>query len=115
MRILIKTQAFNDFFDSVGDNVKKKIDYVANILIQNKVVNTKFVKKLENTDFYEMRISVDNEYRVVLFSIDRENIIEATQILMLNGFIKKSNKDYPPQIEIAKRIIQTLSKNESED
>ena len=114
MRTLIKTQAYIEFYNSVSEKVKKKIDYVSNIIIQNKVVNTNFVKKVENTDFYEMRISTGNEYRVILFSIDHENIIESTQILMLNGFIKKSKKDYPPQIEIAKRIIKQLE-DESED
>ena len=39
---------------------------------QIKVVSTKFVKKLEGTDFYGMRISVGNEYRVILFTIDSE-------------------------------------------
>lgn len=66
-----------------------------------KVVSTKFVKRLEGTYFYEMRISVNNEYRVILFTIDKENFIEAEQILLLNGFVKKSTKDYKKQISIA--------------
>lgn len=56
-----------------------------------------------------MRISLNNEYRVILFTIDHPNIIQATQIIMLNGFIKKSTKDYKPQIDIANRILQRLS------
>lgn len=66
-----------------------------------KVVSTKFVKRLEGTYFYEMRISVNNEYRVILFTIDKENFIEAEQILLLNGSVKKSTKDYKKQISIA--------------
>lgn len=95
---------------TLSDKVQEKVDYVSNILIQNKVVSTKFVKKLENTEYYEMRISVGNEYRVILFTIDHSNLIEATQVLLLNGFIKKSTKDYKKQLEIADRIIQSLSK-----
>ena len=53
-----------------------------------------------------MRVSVgSNEYRTVLFAINHENIILATQILVLNAFLKKSEKDYKKQIEIAERIL----------
>lgn len=77
---------------------------------QNKVVSTKFVKKLEGTDFYEMRISVGNEYRVILFTIDSESFIEADEVLLLNGFMKKSTKDYKAQIQIAENILSELAK-----
>ena len=79
-----------------------------NILAEIKVVNTKLVKKLVDTDFYELRISVGNEYRVILFTIDHENLIEATQILLLNGFIKKSTKDYKKEIDKALQILNNL-------
>ncbi len=45
------------------------------------------------------------EYRTILFAIDKANVIEATKIILLNGFLKKSNKDYRKQIEIAQSII----------
>ena len=79
-----------------------------NVLAEIRVVNTKLVKKLVDTDFYELRISVGNEYRVILFTIDHENLIEAEQILLLNGFIKKSTKDYKKEIEKAQRILNNL-------
>ena len=110
MRTMIKTSEYSRFFDSLPLNVKTKIDYITNIIIQNRIVSTKFVKKLEHTDFYEMRVSVNNEYRVILFTIDHPNFIEATTIILLNGFIKKSTKDYKRQIEIAEKILRTLSK-----
>lgn len=72
-------------------------------------VSTKFVKHLDNTDLYEMRVSVGfNEYRTVLFAIDHDNIIEAKNIILLNGFLKKDNKDYRKQIQIAKSILNSL-------
>ena len=77
---------------------------------QIKVVSTKFVKKLEGTDFYEMRISVGNEYRVILFTIDSESFVEADEVLLLNGFMKKSTKDYKAQIQIAENILSELAK-----
>lgn len=53
-------------------------------------------------------ITHSNEYRTILFAIDKPNIIEATQIILLNGFLKKSNKDYRKQIEIAQTILNDL-------
>lgn len=67
MRTLRRTSEFDEFYNSVGPKVQEKIDYALSLISQIKVVSTKFVKKLEGTDFYEMRISVGNEYRVVLF------------------------------------------------
>jgi hypothetical protein len=53
-----------------------------------------------------MRISVDNEYRVILFTIDHDNFVEANEIVLLNGFIKKSTTDYERQIQIALKIME---------
>ena len=72
-------------------------------------VSTKFVKHLENTDLYEMRVSVgNNEYRTILFAVDKSNIIESTKIVLLNGFLKKSTKEYRKQIELAQSILKEL-------
>lgn len=112
-RQLVKTPEYSKFIESVNHKVQEKIDYVTDILIQSPVVNAKFVKKLENTDFYEMRISVNgNEYRVLLFPVDHPNIIQATQVILLNGFLKKSTKDYKAQLAIANNIIKRLSTND---
>ena len=45
-------------------------------------------------------------------TIDHDNIMEATQILLLNGFIKKSTKDYKSEITKAKHIIERLQNEE---
>ncbi len=72
-------------------------------------VSTKFVKHLENTDLYEMRVSIGiNEYRTVLFAIDHDNFIEAKKVILLNGFLKKDNKYYRKQIDIALSILNNL-------
>ena len=109
MRNLIRSVEFDEFYSSLPANVQNKVQYAMNVLAEIRVVNTKLVKKLIDTDFYELRISVDNEYRVILFTIDHENFIEAQEILLLNGFIKKSTKDYKKEIEKAKQILNTLS------
>ena len=105
---MIRTKDFDDFYNSLPSNIQNKVKYAMNIIADVKVVNTKLVKKLIDTDFYELRISVGNEYRVILFTIDHENFIEAEQILLLNGFIKKSTKDYKKEIQKAEQILNSL-------
>ncbi len=108
MRTMIRSKEFDEFYNSLSAKVQNKVQYALNVMAEIKVVNTKLVKRLVGTDFYEMRISVDNEYRVILFTIDNESFIEAEQILLLNGFVKKSTKDYNREIEKAKHILNNL-------
>lgn len=102
----MQTEEFREFFDSLGSRSQTKLLYALNIVATIKVVSTKLVKRLAGTDFYELRISTDNEYRVIIFSIDKENLIEASEIMLLNGFLKKSTKDYEREIKIAKDILR---------
>lgn len=109
IREIFKTPEFDEFYDSLPQKVKDKFEYV--LLVTQRVYNisTKFVKHIENTDLYEMRVSVgSNEYRSVLFAVDHSNVIEAKRIILLNGFLKKSSKDYKKQVEIAIKILTRL-------
>lgn len=93
LRTIFKTAEFEKFFGSLPSRVQLKMDYVMNVIATVYNISTKFVKHLENTDLYEMRVSVGaNEYRTVLFAIDHDNIIEAKNIILLNGFLKKRIK-----------------------
>jgi len=105
-RILYKTPTFEEFYGLLNTRTKKKVDYVFDHIRSERNVSTKFVKHLVSTNFYEMRISTDNEYRVILFAIDNDNFINAVEILVLNGFIKKSTADYDKQIASAIKIME---------
>lgn len=70
-RELIFSNEFWSFYKSQNQKVQLKFDYVINILMTERVITTKFVKHLENTDLYEMRVSLGtNEYRTILFAMD---------------------------------------------
>ena len=98
---------FAEFYGMLQDKVKAKFEHTMDIIKTEYVLSTKFVKHLEHTDLYEMRVSVNtNEYRTILFAVDNENIILSKKILLLNGFLKKSTKDYSKQIKIAERILK---------
>jgi len=109
MRNIILSEEFEAYYNAQPDKIRKKFDYALNILRTENVPNAKFVKHLTNTDFYELRVSIGtNEYRSLLLSLDDDNIINATQVLVLNTFLKKSEKDYPKQIKIAETILKKL-------
>lgn len=109
IRTIYKTPEFDRFYTSLPPKTQIKFDYVINVISTIYSVPSKFIKHLENTDLYEMRVSVGtNEYRTVLFALDKDNIIEATKIILLNAFLKKDNKDYRKQIEKAISILNKL-------
>lgn len=90
MRSIVRTEEFDAFYDSLPASVQNKIKYVLYVV-------------------EEMRISTGNEYRVILFVIDNENIVEAEHVILLNGFMKKSTKDYKKAIEKAQQILSKLN------
>lgn len=108
-RELIYSTEYMEFADPLSENEQEKMLYAVTVLGTLKSLSTKFVKKLINTVFYELRVSVlDKELRVVLFPVDSENINMASQIVMLNGFVKKSTKDYEKEIRKAVKILKRV-------
>lgn len=91
-RNLIFSPEYIEFEQSSNPRTREKLRYAVAILETVQPIPTKFVKKLTNTDFYELRVSVDNEVRVIL----------------LNGFVKKSTKDYDKEITKAINILRKL-------
>ena len=108
MRRIIRSLEFDEFYESSPKRVREKLNYALNIIAEIKVVSTKLVKKLIGTDFYELRISTKNEWRVIVLAIDDDNFIECENILLLNGFMKKSTKDYGREIKKAQMIINDI-------
>lgn len=105
MRTIFKTLEFTEFLENSDQMTKDKIAYLSDIIITQPVINSKVAKKLINTAFYEVRIQVNNEYRIIVFAIDHDNLTQSKNILFLNGFIKKSTKDYDKQIKTAIKIL----------
>lgn len=105
MRKIFKTNEFLEFMNNSETNVKDIVDYLFDIKTTQPVINSKVAKRLINTTFYEVRIQVNNEYRIIVFAIDHDNITQSKNILFLNGFMKKSTKDYDKQIKIAIKIL----------
>ena len=96
-RNLILSPAFKEFEQSANPRTREKLRYAISILETVYPILTKFVKKLAGTDFFELRVSVDND-----------NINLATNVILLNGFVKKSTKDYDKEITKAINILRSL-------
>lgn len=111
MRRVIRSREFDAFFERLPSDVQEKMLYALTVISDIKVVSTKLVKKLVGTEFYELRISMKNEYRVILLAIDSDSFIESGQVLLLNGFVKKSTKDYRKEVDKARRILNLLETN----
>lgn len=106
MREIQQTEEFKKFLETAETSVINKIDYILGLLENQNVINSKVAKKLTNTFLYEIRIQVNNEYRILCFTIDHDNITQAKKILFLNAFLKKSTKDYDKQIKRAIKILE---------
>jgi hypothetical protein len=106
IRETIHSLEYEEYYAGLDDKTKAKFDYVESIIKTQYVVNKKFVKNLEGTEFYEARISIGtNEHRSILFAIDSVSFIESKRILFLNSFLKKSTKQYRREIENARQIL----------
>ena len=107
IRDVFKTEDHEQYFQSLDIRVQIKYDYAIELMQTQKVVSEKFVKKIQNTEFYEVRISVGtNEHRTMLIAADNPNFMEAKCVVLLNSFLKKDNKQYRKEIEKARTIIE---------
>ncbi len=106
VRVIYYTDEYLSFYNNVDETIKSKIAYLKEILISEKVIKSKYAKKLVDTDFYELRLLLNNQYRVIFFTIDSEDLNQATELLFINAFVKKSTKDYQKQIKKAHKILE---------
>lgn len=88
-----------------NERVSTKFFQIIEVIGEVKVVHTNFVKKLMNTQFYELRIKAGNEIRIIIFAIDHLNFAECTKAVCLYGFQKKSTKDYKKTIKQAEKLL----------
>ena len=107
VRETIHSIEYDEYYASLDEKTKAKYDYVEMIIKTQYVVNKKFVKNLEETEFYEARVSVgNNEYRTIIFAVETLLFVESKRVLFLNSFLKKGTKQYKGEIEIARHILK---------
>lgn len=110
MREIDVTEECLEFIDNQDERVSLKFFQLLEVIGEVKVVNGNFLKKLQSTQFYELRIKAGNEYRVMIFAVDHLNFAECTKAVCLTGFHKKSTKDYKKAIKQAEKILEEYLK-----
>lgn len=107
---------YDQYYASLDEKTKAKYDYAEMIIKTQYVVNKKFVKNLEGTEFYEARVSVgNNEYRTIVFAVDSLSFMESKRVLFLNSFLKKDTKQYKGEIETARLILNKYTGGQDND
>lgn len=110
MRDIDITEECLNFIDSQNERVGLKFFHLLEVIGELKVINSNFVKKLQSTQFYELRIKAGNEYRIIIFAIDHLNFTECKKAVLLYGFQKRSTKDYKKAIKQAEKILENYLK-----
>jgi len=106
VREILITPECLKFIDNEDKRVSVKFFQLIEVIEEVMIVHSNFVKKLTNTDFYELRIKAGNEIRIIIFTIDHSNFSECTKAVCLNGFHKKSTKDYKKAIKQAEKLLK---------
>ena len=107
IRNIIFSDEFEEYYAIMSEQIKKTYDYALEIVKSQYAVSSKIVKSLENTDFYELRISISsNEYRTIILAVDHDNFIQSKNVLLLNSFLKKDTKQYKAEIKKAENIVK---------
>jgi len=88
-----------EFLDNLSGKIAQKITWVLKIIEEGNVIPISYFKKLENTDeIWEVRTRIgSNSYRILCFYGEGKNLI------LSNGFLKKSQKTPKSEIKIAER------------
>jgi len=105
MREILISNECIDFVTSGNKRVQTKFKYLIEVIGEQRVIHKAIVDKLLNTRFYELRIKVDSQIRIIIFTIDHQNFNESKKIILLNGFLKKNNKDYIKAVSEAEKLL----------
>ncbi len=91
-----------DFFNSLTDKVKDKIDYVLILVTMADKIPKKFFDQMVGYDgLFEIRIEYESNIYRIFCCFDEGNIV-----VLFNGFQKKTQKTPKKEIEKALRIKQ---------
>lgn len=107
IREVVRTREFEEYYKKLPPKVQLKYNSVMTFIAQSRDVNSGYVKKLQTTFLYEMRISLgSNEHRTLLFATDNKSFIESKKVVLLNSFLKKDSKQYSKEIQKGISILQ---------
>ena len=97
---------FWDFYKKQSVKVKKKINWTVGLLQYLEIIPDKYLKHIEGTDLYEIRVSFGNNIFRIFCFFDKDRLV-----IVLNGFQKKTQKTPKTEIDRALRLKQDYYEN----
>ena len=97
---------FWNFYKKQSPKVKKKINWTIGLLKDLEVIPEKYLKHIEETDLYEIRVSFGNNIFRIFCFLDKGRLV-----IILNGFQKKTQKTPKKEIEKAKKLMKEYYEN----
>jgi phage-related protein len=92
---------FWDFYKKQSPKVKKKINWTIGLLQFLEIIPEKYLKHIEGTDLYEIRVSFGNNIFRIFCFFDKYRLV-----IVLNGFQKKTQKTPRNEIDRAVKLKQ---------
>ncbi len=92
---------FWDFYNRQSFKTRKKINWTIGLIKFLEIVPEKYLKHIEETDLYEIRVSFGNNIFRIFCFFDKGKLV-----IVLNGFQKKTQKTPKNEIERALRLKQ---------
>ena len=93
---------FEEFFETLTDKVKNKIDEVLFMMTILERVPTKFFKSIEGVkDLFEVRIEYESNIYRIFCCFDKGSLV-----VLFNGFQKRSQKTPTKELNKAEKIMR---------
>jgi phage-related protein len=97
---------FWEFYKKQSVKVKKKINWTIGLLQYLEIIPDKYLKHIEETDLYEIRVNFGNNIFRIFCFFDKDRLV-----IILSGFQKKTHKTPKTEIERALRLKKEYYEN----
>ena len=97
--VIFYGEYFWEFYYKQSRKVKDKITWTIGLLKYLEVVPEKYLKHIEETDLFEIRVSFGNNIFRIFCFFDKDRLV-----IVLNGFQKKTQKTPRNEIDRAIRL-----------
>lgn len=109
--IIIHGNYFAEFYDKLTPPVRRKINYVLNLIRIEENIPSKFFKSIVSVaGLFEIRIEMEGNIYRIFCCFDEGRII-----VLFNGFQKKSQKTPLQEIKKAAAIMQAYFQSKKND
>ena len=102
---------FDDFFETLPEKVKNKIDEVLFMITILERIPVKFFKSIEGIkSLFEIRVEYESNIYRIFCCFDKGNLV-----VLFNGFQKKTQKTPTNEIEKAEKIMEEYFSQQKEN